>query len=187
MGVLSAVFLVADMFRKKVGTPGRHENGYFPQPAISINRKEKKRILVIDQEESFCTFVRSALTKSGRYEVAFTTKPLWGITMARTMRPDLILLAINMPGMHGPGVAERLLEDRRTRSIPIAFVTGLVTRKEAKDQRQIMVAGRTLIAKPINAYELVQVVGDILTVANHQEPDVPTEEALPRRSFGTRA
>jgi CheY-like chemotaxis protein len=77
------------------------------------------------------------------------------------LRPDLILLDVTMPHMDGPQVAERLLEGAKTKSIPIVFVTGLVTNKETK-HREMMVAGRTFIAKPVTGPELLQAVGRIL-------------------------
>jgi CheY-like chemotaxis protein len=63
--------------------------------------------------------------------------------------------------MDGPQVAERLLEDPQTKSIPIAFVTGLVTNAETKHQ-QMEVAGRTFIAKPVTRDELLQAVDRLL-------------------------
>jgi putative two-component system response regulator len=81
--------------------------------------------------------------------------------MAGALRPDLILLDIKMPQMDGPQVAELLLEDAKTKSIPIVFITGLVTNEETK-HREMQVAGRTFIAKPVTRDELVQAVGRIL-------------------------
>jgi CheY-like chemotaxis protein len=131
------------------------------QPEVAMNAMEIKRVLVIDDQESFCTFVGSALGKTGRYRVVSATEPLWGIAMARTLRPDLILLDLNMPRMDGSHVAERLLEDAKTKSIPIVFVTGLVTNEETK-HRQMVVAGRTFVAKPVTRDELLQAVRRIL-------------------------
>ena len=127
----------------------------------NVNPIDKKTVLVIDDEESFCTFVSWALEKTGRYKVTSTTKPLEGITLAKALKPDLILLDIKMPQMDGSKVAERLLEDAQTKSIPIAFITALVTNTETKHQ-QMEVAGRTFIAKPITRDELLQAVGRLL-------------------------
>ncbi len=137
------------------------ERGRSLRPQVPMNLREKKSVLVIDDEERFCTFVGSALGKTGRYKVTSATEPVWGITVARTLRPDLILLDVTMPHMDGPQVAERLLEGAKTKSIPIVFVTGLVTNKETK-HREMMVAGRTFIAKPVTGDELLQAVGRIL-------------------------
>ena len=143
---------------------GRVEPGFTGRslrPQVTMNPREKKSVLVIDDEESFCTFVGCALGKTGRYKVTSATEPLWGMTVARTLRPDLILLDVNMPHMAGSQVAERLLEGAKTKSIPIVFVTGLVTNKETK-HREMTVAGRTFIAKPVTGDELLQAVGRIL-------------------------
>ncbi len=137
------------------------ERGRALRPAVPMNPKGKKSVLVIDDEESFCAFVDCALRKTGRYTVTSATKPLQGVTMARTLRPDLILLDVTMPQMAGAQVAERLLENAKTKSIPIVFVTGLVTNEETKHQ-EMTVAGRTLIAKPVTAPELLQALGRIL-------------------------
>ena len=130
--------------------------------ADSPGRIEKKRVLVIDDEEAFCAFVGYALENTGRYKVITATQPMQGITMARAMRPDLILLDMKMPHMDGSQVAETLLEETETKSIPIVFITGLVTNEET-GHRQMDVAGRTIIAKPVTKDELLQAVGRILT------------------------
>ena len=121
----------------------------------------KKRVLVIDDEESFCTFVGAALGERDRYRVVSATEPLRGITMARTLRPDLILIDLDRPRMDGSQVAEKLLGDTKTESIPIVFVTWLVT-KEETNHRQLIVAGRIFVAKPVTMDELAQAVGRIL-------------------------
>jgi CheY-like chemotaxis protein len=129
--------------------------------ADSAGDLEKKKILIIDDEETFCIFAGWALEKTGRYEVTTVTQPLQGIDIARSIRPDLILLDIKMPYMDGSQLAEMLLEDVETKSIPIVFITGLVTNEET-EHRQMEVAGRTFIAKPVTNDELVGAVGRIL-------------------------
>ncbi len=132
---------------------------YFVKKGFLMNRAEKKKVLVIDEKESFRTFVGSVLGKTGRYTVISATKPMQGILMARSSKPDLILLDINMRHMHGSQVAERLLEDANTMSIPIVFVTGLVTDREIK-RGQTVVAGRTFIAKQATGDELLNAVSE---------------------------
>jgi CheY-like chemotaxis protein len=113
------------------------------------------------RRKRFCIFVGSALGKTGRHEVISATEPLRGIIMARVMMPDLILLDLTMPYMDGSQVAETLLEDAVTNSIPIVFVTGLITKTET-ERRHMVVAGRTFVAKPVTGDELLQAVGRVL-------------------------
>jgi CheY-like chemotaxis protein len=168
-----AVLLINCRKRLSVRIPGKEVNPLLsleqplrlaaPTTPIDkhVNPIDRKRVLVIDDEEGFCTFVSWALEKTGQYTVTSTTKPLEGINLAKALRPDLILLDIKMPQMDGSKVAEKLLEDAQTKSIPIAFVTALVTNRETKHQ-QMEVAGRTFIAKPITRDELLQAVSRLL-------------------------
>ena len=128
-------------------------------PDTSVSNK--KNVLIIDDEEGFCSFVSLALERTGQYKVTSATKPLQGISLAKMLRPDLILLDIKMPQMDGSQVAEKLLEDPKTGSIPIVFLTGLVTNMETKHQ-PMEVAGRTFIAKPVTKNELLQALGRLL-------------------------
>jgi len=138
------------------------ESGCSRRPGVCMKPTGKKRILVIDGEKSFCSLVDSALGKTGRYEVISATEPLRGILMARAMTPDLILLDLNMPYVDGSQVAETLLDDAKTNSIPIVFVTGLITKTETERQHMV-VGGRTFVAKPVTGDELLQAVSRILT------------------------
>jgi CheY-like chemotaxis protein len=119
---------------------------------------EKKdiNVLVIDDEESFTFFIKLNLQTEARYDFKVTTanNGKEGLRLARTMRPDLILLDIMMPDMAGPEVAEKLLLDPNTKNIPIIFLTALVQKNEVAEDAG-MVGGREFIAKPVGKEELV--------------------------------
>ncbi|MCU7906370.1 MAG: response regulator [Candidatus Thiodiazotropha sp. (ex Epidulcina cf. delphinae)] len=67
--------------------------------------------------------------------------------------PDLILLDIRMPGMDGYEVCKRLKADRRTRDIPVIFISAL---QEAEDKITAFQAGGVdYVAKPFNIEEVV--------------------------------
>ena len=115
---------------------------------------EKKIILLIDDEEDFCFFVKLNLEKTGRFKVLTTTSGTDGITMASREHPDLILLDIIMPEMGGGQVAELLLENPKTRNIPVLFITAIASRREVQSQEGI-IGGRNFIAKPVTPEELM--------------------------------
>ena len=58
-------------------------------------------ILAIDDEESFTSFIKLNLQTETRYDVKVTTanSRVEGLKLARTIRPDLILLDIMMPDL----------------------------------------------------------------------------------------
>ncbi|MFA5182081.1 MAG: response regulator [Syntrophales bacterium] len=115
---------------------------------------EPVQILMIDDEEPFSFFVKLNLETDPRFKVTTALRGDEGLKLAKAIKPDLILLDIMMPGMFGTEVAEKLLEDHRTKAIPIIFLTAAL-KKEEVDKTDGMVGGREFIAKPTTKEELI--------------------------------
>jgi CheY-like chemotaxis protein len=124
---------------------------------------ERSKIVVIDDEEDFCEFVKWSLEKTGRFEVLVCTDGPSGIALAQTEEPALILLDIGMPQMNGAEVADHLLHSDDTRDIPIAFITGLL-QKEEVDKRSGYIHGFPFITKPVTKDELVRQVDSVFEI-----------------------
>jgi CheY-like chemotaxis protein len=121
----------------------------------------RKKILLIDDEEDFCFFVKINLEKTGKYEVLTTSSGEAGLIMASKELPDLILLDIIMPDMNGGQVAGLLLDDPRTKDIPVLFITAIASRSEIQSQEGI-IGGRMFIAKPVTTEELLIKIDSVL-------------------------
>lgn len=120
-----------------------------------------KKILIIDDEDDFCYFVKLNLEQTGKFEVLVATNGAVGINLAKTQQPDLILLDILMPGMNGSEVAEILLNDTATRHIPVVFLTALAKKGEVEKSKG-RIGGREFIAKPVTTEELIFKIESIL-------------------------
>lgn len=123
----------------------------------------KKRILIIDDERDFCRMVKFNLERTKQYEVLFATDGRSGIEIARSKKPDLILLDIRMPKMSGGEIAEELLDDPSTRTIPIVFLTALVKKEEVAKQSGY-ISGRPFIAKPVTVKDLIERIEEELNM-----------------------
>jgi len=80
-----------------------------------------EKILVIDDSK-----VAQALLSgifSNTYVLEFRNDGAAGLSAARQIQPDLILLDINMPGLDGFEVCRILKREEETREIPVIFVT----------------------------------------------------------------
>jgi len=122
---------------------------------------EKKKILIIDDEENFTKLVKMNLEAAGKYEVIIENKGMLGFTAAKQFKPDLILLDILMPDMEGSEVASQLNEDIETKNIPIVFLTAIVKEKEVQESGGV-IAGHHFVAKPISADRLIEVIERML-------------------------
>ena len=72
--------------------------------------EEKRRILIVDDEEDVINVLRLVLSKSG-YEVLTAPSGMEGLTLAQSERPDAILLDIMMKEMDGWEVLKLLKLD----------------------------------------------------------------------------
>jgi DNA-binding response OmpR family regulator len=133
------------------------------------------RILVIDDEAPIRLLCRVNLEAAGM-EVREAEDGIVGLAAAREDRPDAILLDVMMPGMDGWQVLEGLLEDERTRKIPIVFLTA---RAELRDQaRGLELGGVDYVTKPFNPLDLAPLVEDLLERVSRGESQDLRRERL---------
>jgi len=117
------------------------------------------RVLVIDDEAPIRLLCRVNLEAEGMEVLEAADGPS-GLEKARSETPDVILLDVMMPGLDGWRVAEELLDDQRTESIPIVFLTA---RAELRDRaRGLDLGGVDYVTKPFNPVELAPLVRELL-------------------------
>jgi len=117
--------------------------------------------LIIDDNPDFTRSAKVALEQTGRYSISEENDAGKAHQTARSLKPDLILLDINMPEADGGDVAARIKSDPVLHRIPIVFLSGLVTKAEGKSGLHI--DGHPFLAKPINLDELIEgIEGNLL-------------------------
>ncbi|MDD5737501.1 MAG: response regulator [Candidatus Omnitrophica bacterium] len=87
------------------------------------------KILMIDDDAMVLKLYTEVLSKEG-FEVISSNDAREGLAMAAEQSPDLVLLDIMMPDVEGTRVHESLKLDDKTKNIPVAFLTALVTDEE---------------------------------------------------------
>jgi len=138
--------------------------GYRP----TMSAGDGTRVLVIDDEAPIRLLCRVNLEAEGMH-VLEAADGEQGLDLARDEQPDVVLLDVMMPGLDGWLVAERLLEDERTRRIPIVFLTA---RAEFRDRaRGLDLGGIDYVTKPFNPLELAPLVRGLLERIDRGERD----------------
>jgi two-component system alkaline phosphatase synthesis response regulator PhoP len=133
-------------------------------------------VLVIDDEPSIRLLCRVNLEAEG-IEVLEAGDGLRGVELARAVAVDAIVLDVMLPGLDGPGVAEELLADERTRSIPIVFLTGRAELRECA--LTLGLDGVEFVTKPFDPLGLAAVIRGL--VARGGKPLRPESIAGLRR------
>lgn len=105
------------------------------------------KILYIEDNDQNFYLVHFILTAKG-YEVTRARDGREGIALASSLRPDLILLDIQLPGMDGYDTARELRKDPSNERTPIVALTSYAM---TGDKEKALEAGCTgYIEKPIN-------------------------------------
>ncbi|HYZ18687.1 MAG TPA: response regulator [Gaiellaceae bacterium] len=133
------------------------------------------KVLVIDDEAPIRLLCRVNL-EAEKMTVIEAEEGAAGLELARTERPDVILLDVMMPGMDGWEVLQRLLDDEATREIPIVFLTA---RAELRDRaRGLDLGGVDYVTKPFNPLELAPLVRTVLERVSRGEREALRRERI---------
>ena len=126
----------------------------------------KKKFLLIEDNEQNRYLVTFLLTQRGHEVVPAESGPV-GIELAGRIRPDLILLDIQLPGMDGYAVARALKSDAALRAVPIVAVTSYAM---LGDREQALAAGcNGYLEKPINPRTFVAEIERFLQPQEKEE------------------
>lgn len=121
-----------------------------------------KKILVIDDLPENVFILQDRLVQEG-YEVFTAYGGNDGLEKAYSTMPDLILLDVMMPDMSGLEVCKTLVNDEKTKHIPIILVTAKAGAEDTKDGLE---AGAfDYIKKPFNRVELMARVKSALKLS----------------------
>jgi len=112
------------------------------QTVVTVS--DKANLLLVDDEASNIQVLSETLRKD--YTVFFALSGARALQAVRDQNIDLILLDIEMPGMDGFEVLQRLKLDDRTRDIPVIFVT---SRDDIEDEtRGLKMGAVDYVSKP---------------------------------------
>ena len=132
-----------------------------------------KKILVIDDLPENVFILQDRLIQEG-YEVLTAYDGHGGIEKAYSTLPDLILLDVMMPDISGFEVCKILVNDERTKHIPIILVTA---RAGAEDTKEGLEAGAfDYIKKPFNRVELMARVKSALKLSDANQQVLQIEK-----------
>ena len=119
----------------------------------------KQTILLIEDNEQNRYLAKFLLEKSN-YQVEQAVSGQEGIEMAKKLRPTLILLDIQLPGMDGHAVAAAIREIPYLMDTPMIAVTSYAM---VGDREKCLASGcNSYIEKPINPNTFIQEIAQFL-------------------------
>ena len=142
---------------------------------MGIQEEMSAKVLVIDDEAPIRLLCRVNLEAEGM-EVIEAQDGTVGVELARSERPDVILLDVMMPGMDGWEVLQALQAGESTSEIPIVFLTA---RAELRDRAQgLELGGIDYVTKPFNPIDLAPLVNGLLARVERGEREAIRQERI---------
>jgi type II secretory ATPase GspE/PulE/Tfp pilus assembly ATPase PilB-like protein/CheY-like chemotaxis protein len=124
-----------------------------PSPAPATVPDKRPRILVVDDDEVVRNAVARALERLPSHpELIQAADGQESVKAAKHLRPDVVILDLNMPGMDGFEVCKKLRADIQTAFVPILMLTAN-TDQQSRSQG-FLVGTDDYMAKPVSIPEL---------------------------------
>jgi CheY-like chemotaxis protein len=102
-----------------------------------LGGSQMTKVLVVEDNEMNRDMLSRRLTRRG-FQVIFAVDGQQGVDLARSERPDIILMDMSLPVMDGWEATRRVKSDDATRSVP---VIGLTAHAMAGDREKAIEAG----------------------------------------------
>lgn len=127
-------------------------------------------VLIIDDEEDMTLLLKNFLQSKGfTVEIAFDG--VSGVEKARKLRPDVITLDFNMPGVNGVETYNELHKRPETAVIPVVFLSstllGIIRRMILENPRV------RFLKKPCTPHDLEKCVAEMMALPKLEPPPPP--------------
>lgn len=120
--------------------------------------KEKKHILVIDDSPIMLKTLKEKLR--GKYDIATAISGKVAMKFLERRKTDLILLDYEMPEESGPVVLEKIRANKKTKNIPVIFLTGVTD--SGKIREALVLKPQGYLLKPIDHEKLMETITGVI-------------------------
>ena len=148
------------------GNPIRyHSTGLAKQGQLPDFHQAK--ILIVDDEMFNNEVVRGYLELDGYQDIEATSNAREAMSLVFELRPDLVLLDINMPEISGLQILKSIRADDALSTIPVVILTADSSNETKLDALD---SGATdLLAKPVHRGELLARIRNVLKLKAYQD------------------
>lgn len=98
--------------------------------------KKNKKVLIIEDDPSISKILGYKISNLG-FQVLHAKEGQAGFELAQRELPDLILLDLLIPKLHGMSVLEKIRQNERTQDIPVFILTNISSSGAIKNSVQL--------------------------------------------------
>jgi CheY-like chemotaxis protein len=127
------------------------------QTLVKGERRASVRVLIVEDDETFCAFLMEILEGQGN-EVVCSTDGLDGYQKASSYPYDLIILDVRMPGLLGTEIAEALKQ--KSPAVKVILISAFA---DASLREAASNLGTPILSKPFSPADLFQAIDETIS------------------------
>ncbi len=139
----------------------------------SLGPPFQAKVLVVD-DDTVCNHVNVTSLKRANFDTVGAKDPAAALSLLETTEFDLVVLDVNMPGMTGFDVCEKMRRLPHCKKTPVIFVTAFSNFDNRK--QSVLSGGNDFVSKPVSPMELALKVSVNLIKARVQGTRAPQLE-----------
>jgi PAS domain S-box-containing protein len=121
-----------------------------------VEPAEKRRVLCIEDNRSNLRLIERVILRRPAIELLSAPDGMSGLKLVKQRAPDLILLDLNLPDMHGHEVLKQLKSDPRSVEIPVVVISA--DAMTAQKERLLAAGASEYLTKPLNVQKFLSVL-----------------------------
>jgi excisionase family DNA binding protein len=115
-----------------------------------------RRVLMVDDDARLLAALQRSFKKNPGIELHTSTNGIDALLSLGELKPDMLVIDVQMPGLDGFAVLERLKSNPATNHLEVVMITGKGSAEVVKRARQL--GARTVLIKPFSAADLLNVL-----------------------------
>jgi len=157
-GLIQSVEEISEKSWNEIVHPSR--DSFTEEPATEKKTvTTKKRILIIEDQVAIINMLRMRL-EANNYAVITAGDGQTGLEKARKENPDLIILDVMLPKMHGYKVCQLLKTDPKYKTIPVIISSGRTPQEIRKIGQEV--GADAYVSKPFEAQTLLAKIKELV-------------------------
>ncbi|PLX77401.1 MAG: hypothetical protein C0615_05260, partial [Desulfuromonas sp.] len=125
-------------------------------------------ILIAEDNDAVAAPLEALIQKHG-YSVSRARDGVEALSSIVAQPPDLLLLDLKMPRLHGVELLKKIRQSPKTKNLPVIVMTGIY-RGESNAAAAQQLGVKTYLEKPFRASDLIGAIKENLAAAGPQEP-----------------
>jgi PAS domain S-box-containing protein len=127
---------------------------------LGLGAPQDKIVLYIEDNPSNMALMKRIVESRSAVQLIGAPHGQMGLNLARTHRPDLILLDLHLPDMPGQEVLQHLRQDPDTKTIPVVIVSADATPEQM--QRSLASGALSYVTKPVDIPSMLRLLDGVL-------------------------